>query len=81
MKHLEELENKVLQVIQKNRDLQRQVQELEQENVALKEQKQLMETSLLRENASLQALSEEKNALKGSIDALLSNISSLEEAH
>jgi FtsZ-binding cell division protein ZapB len=80
MKILEELETKVIQLVQTNRELQGKVNELKFENERLVEQHRQYETSLSKESGELQALVAEKAAIKGSIEALLSNISAIENA-
>jgi hypothetical protein len=78
MKCLEELEKKVLQVIQKNKDLQNKVVDITKENDALKTQVRQFEASLLKENTTTKSLTEEKNVIKSSIEDLLKTIKSLE---
>ena len=80
MKILEELEAKVLQLIQKNRELHGKVDELKFENERLVEQHRQYESSLSKEAGELQALEAEQAAIKGSIEALLSNINAIENA-
>ncbi len=75
MELLAELEKKVLDVIQSNKNLKNRVSALEKENVGLKEQNKQLETSLLKKSDSL---SEEKIMVKNTIQELLDGISSLE---
>ena len=77
MTSLEELQSKVLHVINKNKQLQVTVDELVKENKNLKEQKEQLELSIMKENDSLL---KEKDKVKTSIESLLDSISSLEES-
>ncbi|MBY0353486.1 hypothetical protein K2W90_03915 [Candidatus Babeliales bacterium] len=79
MTYLEELEKKVMQIINKNRDMAHRVSALEAENIALREKTQQMETSLLRESCAAEELRNEKATMKNSIELLLSSIKTLEE--
>lgn len=80
MKFLEELEKKVLQVIQKNQDLQLKMQELEKELHLAKDKSEQLEVSLLREVERYQQLSTEKDLMRSSVEQLLASIKVLEEA-
>jgi len=75
---LEELEQKVLHIIQKNRELQKQVDELMFSNEELKEKVCQFEVSLLKETSAAQVLNQEKTAIKNTIEELLSTINTLE---
>lgn len=81
MKCLEELEQKVLQVIQKNKELQNMVTTLTQDNEALTSQMRQFEASLLKESSSSKSLTEEKALMKTSIEELLKTINALEGLH
>ena len=76
MNALEELQKKVLQVVDRNKQLEAKVDRLSEENANLSKQKEQLEASLLNENASL---SKEKDKVKLSIESLLESISSLEK--
>ncbi len=78
---LDELEKRVLQIVQKNNDLQQRVVSLEQEISLLKEKGSQLEVSLLRESEKYQVLLSEKDLMKSSVEQLLSSIKALEEAH
>ena len=80
MVNLEELEQKVLQILHKNKELQGKIDDLAQDNKALREKNQQMEISLMKENSVIQNLENEKNAMKSSIEAILTTINSLENA-
>ncbi len=73
---LEELEKKVLHVIEKNKQLQITINDLTKENNSLKEQQERLEFSLLKEN---DLLAKEKNKVKDSIEHLLESINELEK--
>lgn len=80
MKYLEELEQKVLQIIAKNKDLTLQFEALKKENDHLKEQNQQFEASLMKECSLSQTLASEKALIKDTIKELLSSINSLESS-
>ncbi len=79
MKQLEELEKKVLQVIQKNKELQEENDLLKLEKEELKERNCQLESTLMNENKSSETLTQEKKKIKSSIEELLDSISSLED--
>lgn len=81
MADLQELEKKVLQLIQKNREQSTLIALFTKENEELKEKNQQMEASLLRENSMVEALEHEKNTMKNSIEAILSTLDSLNNAN
>ena len=78
MKQLEELEKKVLQVIQKNKELQEENDLLKLENEELKKKNRKQESALMNRNKNSELLEQEKKNIKGSIEELLDSISSLE---
>lgn len=80
MTYLQELERKVLLIIQKNKELQTTISMLMKENENLNEKNQQMEASLLRESIMVEALEGEKDTMKNSIEAILSTLNSLENA-
>lgn len=79
MKCLEELEQRVLQVIQKNKDLQKQVDELLLTTAELQERVRQYEVSLLQETNAASILSQEKASIMNTIEELLSTIKVMEE--
>lgn len=79
MKQLEELQRKVLLIIEKNKELQEKSALLALENNQLKEQVSQLEASLSKENKDFRSLESEKDVLKSSIDDLLSSIGSIED--
>ncbi|KKQ49472.1 MAG: hypothetical protein US69_C0005G0030 [candidate division TM6 bacterium GW2011_GWF2_38_10] len=79
MKCLEELEQRVLQVIQKNKDLQKQVDELLLTTAELEEKVRQYEVSLLQETNAASILSQEKASIMNTIEELLSTIKVMEE--
>jgi len=81
MKILEELELKILQLIQTNRDLRVSVDELLKEKEMLLEQNRQFEASILKENGSMQSLVAEKEAIKATIEELLLSIDAIENPH
>lgn len=81
MMYLEELEKKVLQLIDKNQDMKKQLEALTKENEFLKEQGRQFQATLLKETTAAQALMKEKAALASGIEELLSSIDALEKAH
>ncbi len=80
MRHLEELEQKVLRLIQKNLDLRIQLDELTKEHGLLLEQVKHFEVSLLKEASTSKTLNEEKTAIVHTIEELLNSINALENA-
>lgn len=80
MKCLEELEQRVLHIMQKNKELQKQVDELVLAKNESEEKNRQYEASLLKETGVSQALAQEKAAIKTTIEDLLSTIQTLENA-
>jgi hypothetical protein len=81
MKYLEELEQKVLRLIQKHQELQARFDVVAKENELLRQQVGQFETTLLKESNTTQALAQEKAAIVESIEALLNSINALEQTH
>ena len=81
MTFIDELEKRVLQIVQKSNDLRQRVVSLEQEISLLKEKGNQLEVSLLRESERYQVLLSEKDLMKSSVEQLLGSIKALEEAH
>jgi len=80
MKCLEELEEKVLHVVHKNKELSTQVIELVKENNRLQEHKQQAETALMREITTSGVLLQDKAYIKTTIEELMSSIALLEHS-
>lgn len=80
MKCLEELENKVLRLIQKNAELQNKIDELVHENENLNSQVRQFEDSLIREQKASTTLESEKLAIKNVVEGLLNTINTLESS-
>lgn len=80
MKCVEELENKVLHVIQKNAELKVKVEELVCENEDLKKQVSKFEESLLQKQNATSALESEKIAVQNIVEGLLNTINRLESS-
>lgn len=78
MRYLEELEKKVLLLIERNRDMQARLDAAQKESELLREKNSLYEASLLRETHAAQSLTEEKAAIVNSIEELLNSINALE---
>lgn len=78
MEQLEELERKLRGIIQLNRELKHELVVLRAEAVQLKQERAQLELSLLHEASAVLKLTEEKSAIKNTIDDLLSSIASLE---
>ncbi len=81
MECLEELERKVLHVLDRNRELYTQIEALKKEISLLKDQNRQFEASLMKESTLSQSLETEKLVIKETIEALLESINSLEKAH
>lgn len=81
MKYMEELEHKVLRLIEKHQELQAKYAAAMTEVNLLRDQKQQFEASLLKEASSSQALVQEKAAIVTSIEALLASLNALENNH
>ncbi|MBM3893124.1 hypothetical protein FJ365_01835 [Candidatus Dependentiae bacterium] len=81
MKHLEELEHKVLRLIEKHQELQAKHADATKEIESLRAQVQQFEASLLKETSSSQALVQEKATIVTSIEALLTSLNALENNH
>ena len=81
MKYLEELEQKVLRLIQKHQEMQTRFNAMAKENELLREQLRQFESTLLKETTTAQTLTQEKQAIVHSIEELLNSINALENAH
>ncbi len=80
MKCLEELEQKVLRLIQKNAELQSRLDGLVLENETLESQVRQFEESLIREQKASTTLESEKLAIKNVVEGLLNTINTLESS-
>jgi hypothetical protein len=78
MRYLEELEQKVLRLIQRNQELQTRLDALSKEVEQLRENNKHFESSLHKEAQTSQSLEQEKAAIVNSIEALLKSINTLE---
>lgn len=78
MEQLEELERKLRGIIQLNRELKHELVVLRAETVQLRQERAQLELSLLHEASAVHKLTEEKSAIKNTIDDLLNSIASLE---
>ena len=76
----EELEQKVLQVIKKNTELQASNEKLLFDNEVLREKLEQVELLLLKDSGAIKVLEEEKKVMKNSIESMLSSISLIENA-
>lgn len=81
MECLEELEHKVLLVLDKNKELYVNIEALKKEIALLKEQNRHFEASLMKESTLNQSLASEKDSIRETIEALLKSINSLETAY
>ena len=81
MRYLEELEHKVLRLIEKHQELLAKYAVSAKEVEVLRGQIQHFEASLLKEASSSQALVQEKAAIVTSIEALLTSLNALENSH
>ena len=79
MKCLEELEQTVLRIAQKNKELQRQIDEFASSKREFESKIHQYEASLLKETSVSHALIQEKGAIKNTIEELLSAIKTLED--
>jgi hypothetical protein len=79
---LEELERKVLQVIEKNKKLTDKIDAIIKENDKLKNQNQnqKLESTLIKDNIALNSLEIEKENIINLIKSLLESINKLENA-
>lgn len=80
MKCLEELESRVLHLIQKNAELKIKIDELVRENEGLNGQVHQFEESLLREQRAFATLEDEKVAIRNVVEGLLNTINTLESS-
>ena len=78
MKQLHELEKRVLDVIQKNKEMLEENGKLREENSRLLALSRQLEASILKRGESTKALELEKNEIKSTIDELILTINSLQ---
>lgn len=81
MECLEELERKVLMLLDKNKELYSHTEALKKEIALLKDQSRQFEASLMKESTLNQSLTNEKCVIKDTIESLLKSINSLENAY
>jgi hypothetical protein len=81
MRYLEELEQKVLRLIEKHLELKANLDAAQKEIELLRSQARQFEASLLKEASFSQELAQEKAAIVTSIEALLSSLNALDNAH
>ena len=81
MRYLEELEHKVLRLIEKHQELKANLESAQKENELLRAQAHQFEASLLKESSHSHELAQEKAAMVTSIEALLNSLNALENAH
>ena len=81
MRYLEELEHKVLRLIQRNQELKAQLDATTKEIDHLRDKTRQYEASLLKETTASQTLAQEKAAIVNSIEALLNCLNALENAY
>jgi len=80
MEQLSELEKRVLEVIQKNKELQEVNEKLKAENASLHENSKHLEASLMKKSENTKTLETEKASVKTTIEELLSTIKTLEKS-
>jgi chromosome segregation ATPase len=78
MKYLEELEKKVLHVVNLNKELRTRIEDLQKDNELLKAQNIQLQGGLMKEASIVHELTRDKEQIKNTIEELLSNISVLE---
>lgn len=78
MEQLNELEKRILDIVQKNKEMRAKHDELAAENTRLQEQCKQLESSLMNESKCAKTLEGEKDSIKTTIEELLNTISSLE---
>ena len=81
MRYLEELELKVLRLIEKYQELKVKLDAATKEIDRLRDTRRQFEASLLKEASTSQTLAQEKAAIVTSIEALLNSLNALENAH
>ncbi len=80
MKQLKELEQKILSVVHKNKELQGVIADLKKENEELKAKNKDFKAMLDKDAGAIESLTSEKDAMKDSIETILGSIKALEEA-
>lgn len=78
MERLEELERKVRQMIQRNQELKQEIVALRHAQESLMQINLQLEASVMKEANRLELLTQEKVAIKTTIDELLESIALLE---
>ena len=80
MKLLEELSAKVNLIVESNKKLKSENEDLRIKLKDLSSSNSKLENSLLKENGNVDSLNKEKSEIKVAIESLLSNISKFEES-
>ena len=78
MERLEELERKVRQMIQRNQELKQEIIALRHAHESVMQMNLQLEASVMKEASRLELLTQEKVAIKTTIDELLESIALLE---
>jgi len=78
MEQLRELEKRVLDIIEKNKELRKNNERLEAENKELRAQNGKYETAMQEKKDNADALAKERSALKNTICELIESIDSLQ---
>jgi len=81
MRYLEELEHKVLRLIEQHLELKVNLVAAQKEIDVLRAQVRQFEASLLKESSVSHELAQEKAAIVTSIESLLSSLNALDSAH
>lgn len=78
MRYLEELEEKILRLIEKNKELKQLLAVALEETSMLKDQARQFEASLLKESTTSNVLAQEKAAIIKGIESLIADLNALE---
>jgi predicted transcriptional regulator len=81
MEQLRELEKRVLDVIQQNKELQENSIKLKEDNIKLVEQCKQYEASIMKQGQNTKVLETEKASVKTTVEELLRTIKSLEKTN
>jgi predicted nuclease with TOPRIM domain len=79
MEQLNELEKRVLDVVQKSKELIKENSKIKSEKIRLQEQCKQLEASLMKASKGTKTLEKEKASIRTTIEELLSTINSLEQ--
>ena len=80
MEYLEALEKKILQVVDRSKQLESRVGALTKENESLFKANKELEVALMNETNKVKRLADERGEAKDVIDGLLETLSSVEKA-